>query len=374
MTKIRIAINGLALKSSRAGGVDTYLVNIIKYLEKISDDRFEYVLYSNSVTSSFFEKYKYLNLKVCSGLVDFPGIRFVYEQFVLPIRLHFDKIDLFFNPTSIGLFPFGKKNILVIHDLIHLRFGKNLPLGTYLIRKFLLPLFAKRATKIVVLTEAMKKEISEKLKIDGKKIVLISSGIDLYYRKQESIRVENIREKYNLKRPYLIYPASFLRNKNHINLLKAFLKIKNEAVLPHILVLTGVKTKGYDSVDMFIKNNDLVNDVKYLGFVPDDDMSALYSGADVTVFPSIYEGFGFPILEAMACECPVIVSNFGAMAEIAKDAAYLINPFDPDGIAEGIKELLSNNSLRQKLIEKGLRRSAEFSWGKSAGKYQELFR
>jgi glycosyltransferase involved in cell wall biosynthesis len=374
MSKIKIAINGLAMKSRRAGGVDTFLVNIIKYLEHIADERFEYILYANKATASFFSNYKYLNLKVCSGLLDFPVIRFIYEQFILPIRLYYEKIFIFFNPTSIGLFTFNKKSILVIHDLVHLRFGKNLPLGTYLIRKFLLPLFSKRASKIVVLTDAMKNEIIEKLEIDGKKIALIYSGIDNYYRKQESIEVERIRDKYNLPRPYLIYPASFLRNKNHINLLKAFLKISNETKLPHLLVLMGVRTKGYKLIDKYIRDKGLTSDVKYLGFVPDDDMAALYSGAELTVFPSLYEGFGFPILEAMACECPVIVSNFGAMAEIANDAAYLVNPNDPDDIAKGIKELFCNKALRQELIKKGLKRSAEFSWEKSAAKYQELFK
>ncbi|GAI15126.1 unnamed protein product, partial [marine sediment metagenome] len=175
------------------------------------------------------------------------------------------------------------------------------------------------------------------------------------------------QEKKESETPYILWVGRMYHHKNLTRLLYAYNKlIKTYQGIKHQLVLCGMKGWGYPSFVKTIENLDLKDKVIFKGYVPDDVLKSIYANANLFVFPSLTEGFGFPILEAMSCRVPVITSNYGGMAEIAGDAALLVDPYDVDEIAEAIYRVLTDENLRKDLIKKGLERVSQFSWEKTA--------
>jgi glycosyltransferase involved in cell wall biosynthesis len=182
---------------------------------------------------------------------------------------------------------------------------------------------------------------------------------------------ELIRTKYNLPERYLLYAAALLPHKNHERLLKAFKEIKEE--FPGWkLVFTGAWEKGQDRLVSSIKALGLEKDIILLGWLPFEDIPEIYRGAEIFVFPSLHEGFGLPILEAMASGVPVVCSRIEPLIEVAGNAAFFVDPYDPSDIARGILAVLKDEPLRIRLIDEGKKRAKEFTWDNTARKTLEF--
>jgi len=185
--------------------------------------------------------------------------------------------------------------------------------------------------------------------------------------------IEDIRTKYELPEHYILYAAALLPHKNHDRLLQAFKEIhKNMPGM--MLVLTGAWETGYNSIMGMIKENDLQNNVIMLGWLPFEDIPAIYRGATLFVYPTLHEGFGLPILEAMASGVPVVCSKIEPLIEVAGDAALFVDPYDHRDIARGISLVLNSWEERAKLIQKGLHRVRNFTWEKTATDTLEFLR
>lgn len=203
-----------------------------------------------------------------------------------------------------------------------------------------------------------KKEFQKFVNGNQNNIYTVYNGVNNFWREFRD------KDSNDLK-PYIVYVGNVKPHKNLISLVKAFEKVKNE--IPHNLVIIG-KKEGFITGDQeVIKYAEKLQDrIKFTGFVDNETLQGYIANAQALVFPSLYEGFGLPPLEAMACGCPVIVSNVASLPEVCGDAALYVDPYSPEDIAEKIKLLLSDDKLREELRRKGLERATMFSWEKCA--------
>lgn len=195
-------------------------------------------------------------------------------------------------------------------------------------------------------------------------IYVVPLGFDVD-RFSSSHLSESTREKYGLNK-YILFVGTFEHHKNVSRLIKAFGRVKQSLSIPHDLVLVGRDGPGIEDAYITVKECEVQDEVKFIGYVPDDDLPGLYAGADLFAFPSLHEGFGIPILEAMASGTPVLTSRLCAMPEVAGDAALYVDPYDIDGIAAGLRSLLCDTKLRTHLIGRGVERARQFSWSEMA--------
>jgi glycosyltransferase involved in cell wall biosynthesis len=234
----------------------------------------------------------------------------------------------------------------------------------------------QRADRIVCVSHAVKRDVEETLSPDPAKLRVVheAGGDGFSVRPPED--VDAVRKKYGLDRPYLMFIGSINKRKNVPAQIEAFLRARRAAKSDAVLAIAGRIGFGGDEIRANIEKSGQADAIKLLGYIPDEDVAPLYTGAQALLFATLYEGFGIPAVEAFACACPVIGANIGSLPEIIGDAGLLANPKDVDSIAEQIAKLLGDEALRKSLAERGLTRAKQFSWDKAAdeclGIYQEL--
>jgi glycosyltransferase involved in cell wall biosynthesis len=290
-----------------------------------------------------------------------------------------EKVDVFFSPHIFSSSVSKKcKTITTFHDLSFenypefYSFGKNYWHFLMNPRKQ-----AQKADKIIAVSQSTKDDLVKIYGIEPEKIKVIYSGINSVFstclpvgKVQYSVSsISKIKKKYNLPEKYILYLGTLEPRKNIIGLIKAFELFKKSYKLQatsYKLIIAGSKGWLYKDIFKAVQNSPAKDDIIFTGFIDDKDKSALYSLADLFVYPSFYEGFGFPPLEAMSSGTPVITSNFSSLPEAVGNAAITVNPYDLDELAKAIEMVLSDEKLRDILIERGYKRVKNFSWEKCA--------
>jgi len=266
------------------------------------------------------------------------------------------------------------KSVFTLYDLTTVKYPEvHLPLNRWFSR-LMLPRFLRQADKILAISECTRQDALNLYNLPSSKIVTIPLGISLNPQIISAELTHQIRLKYNLPTQYLLYVGTIEPRKN-LSLLFSALK---EANLPQVkLVVVGKKGWLYDQTFKQLQELGLESQVIFTGFVPDKELMPIYKLADAFVFPSLYEGFGLSILEAMACGTAVICSNNSSLPEVAGDAAMLVPPNDIRGWVQAITQVTQNESLRAQLREQGLRQVTHFSWATTAQQtyqvYQEIY-
>jgi glycosyltransferase involved in cell wall biosynthesis len=221
------------------------------------------------------------------------------------------------------------------------------------------------------MTNRGKQDIIHYMSASPDKLHVIYESYNELCRLMDRIDLARVKEQYSLPDRFILFVGGVTPSKNLGNLLRAYGQIRQ--AFPHKLVLVGFKRWKFQKDFALVDRLGLHDRILCTGFIPDEDIPALYNLADVFVFPSLYEGFGMPVLEAMACGCPVITSKTGCSPEVAGGAALLIDPYHPDEIAESIRRVLTERALREQLIRKGLQRVQQFSWENTAKATLALF-
>ncbi|MBI5408865.1 MAG: glycosyltransferase family 4 protein [Nitrospirae bacterium] len=256
-----------------------------------------------------------------------------------------------------------RDQIVTIHDLAFLRNPGWFSRAFYYYYRFLIPQIAKNALKIVTVSNFSKKEIVELLKVPEEKVEVIYNAVSERFL---AVSEKTIDYKHG---EYILAVSSINPRKNFKNLISAFGRLKLSGVK---LVIAGERKNIFADKEL----NNLIGENKniiFYGYASDEDLISLYKNAKLFIYPSLYEGFGLSPLEAMACGCPVVVSNTTSLPEVCGDAAYYVDPFTVDSIAEGLNAVLTDEALRQGLIQKGLERVKLFSWEKSAKEHIKVF-
>jgi len=300
--------------------------------------------------------------------------RWFWDQFIFPRRARKSKVDLLHQPCfSAPLFYEGRV-IVTCHDLISIFFPENLPLASRLFYSKWEPFSYRKASKIIAISEHTKRDIMALLKIPEEKISVIPLAASRDFRPIRSMRkLKEVREKYKTGQNYLLDVGTIEPRKNLPFLVRAYALAVREGVDSN-LVITGKKGWYYQGLFQLVEDLNLEDKVIFTGYVEEKDLPALYSGAKAFVFPSLYEGFGLPPLEAMACGTPVISSNTSSMPEVIGKAGILISPKDERLWANIIVNVLKDKALAQTLSEWGVRQAKKFSWEETARKTIEVYR
>jgi len=264
---------------------------------------------------------------------------------------------------------------VTIHDCIHLMFPQYLPnrlAHTY--ARASISLAARRATRVLTVSESSKRDILRFVDAPADKIDVIYNAYDERFGVEPGEdEVARVRERYQLHDEFVLYAGNVKPHKNLERLIEAFDLVRRRG-LDHLkLVLIGDEISKYAALRRAVHQYRLHKYVRFLGYMPEETLAVMYRLAGVFVFPSLYEGFGLPPLEAMASGTPVVTSNVSSLPEVAGDAAVLVDPYDPQAIADGIHRVLTDEGLRRDLRRKGLARAHQFSWEQSARRVREIY-
>jgi glycosyltransferase involved in cell wall biosynthesis len=284
----------------------------------------------------------------------------------LPVELVTGRIDLFHSPDFVLPPVWRARTALTVHDLSFLRLPEcsSPPLLAYLMDA--VPRSVARADVLLADSESTRRDLIELLRVPEDRVFVIYAGVEERFRPEPGCDDLARRERHGLERPYILGVGTLQPRKNFGGLIRAFHRLVEERDVPHDLVIAGGKGWLYDDLFATIAALRLEGRVHVLGFVDDDDLPALYRGADVFAFPSLYEGFGIPVLEAMGCGTPVVTSNVSSLPEVAGGAALQVPPDDLDGLADALWRSISDTALREAHRARGFQRVARFTWRRAA--------
>jgi len=344
-------------------GVSVYTKNLVENLLKVDKEN-HYILFGGSLRrfhelkneiSRLTSKRKNFVSKKIFSIPPTLADLFWNKFHIIPIERLIGKVDVF-HSSDWTQPPSSAFNVTTIHDLVPIKFPELSDSKIVSAHKARIKWILKEVDRVIVPSQATAYDV-EKLKIKRQKIRIIPEAPDPSFRKVPDSEVKRIKKRYKIKGNYLLVVGVSPR-KNTQRIINAFEKISKETKLKLVIV-------GYKYSD-FTKTKDVI----FLGHIPQIDLPILYSGARALVYPSLYEGFGLPILEAFACKTPVVTSNLGSMKEVAQDAAVLVNPFDENSIAEGILEAIED---RGDLVKRGSKRLRLYSWKVTALKTLEVY-
>ncbi len=364
---MRIAIDARKLHDF---GVGTYLRNLLRHLARL-DAETEYVLLCREADRG---------LPATLG-PNFRAVReqspnySIREQLHIPWSLLRERADVFHAPHYVLPAAVPCRSVVTIHDTIHLMFPQYLPnrLAPYYARTMMW-ISVQRSSRILTVSEASKRDILKFFDVPAEKIEVVYNAIDERFsvepREEDVVRV---RERYQLDGRFLLYVGNVMPHKNLERLIEAFARLRKEGNEDLRLLIIGDEISKLPSLRRAVHRHKLQKHVRFLGFLPDEMLVVLYRLAAVFVFPSLYEGFGLPPLEAMASGTPVVTSNVSSLPEVVGDAALLVDPYDPESIKSGIARVLEDPALRESMRRKGLERVRAFSWERSVQRTRDIY-
>lgn len=263
--------------------------------------------------------------------------------------------------------------VLTVHDLIFERFPQHHTLTNRLFLKVGMPLFVKAATSIIAVSQQTKRDLVEFYRTPAEKIHVIYEGIDDHFQPAAAAEVARVKTTYSPERPYLLMVGTLEPRKNHATALRALLRLKQQG-FAHRLLIVGGHGWLFEPIRKLVDELGLGNDVTFTGYIPQADLPPLYTGADCVLLPSLYEGFGFPVLEAMACGAPVVCSNVSSLPEVAGNAALLVAPQDDAALAAALQRVITEPGLAENLRSQGKAQAARFTWDQCAKQTVGLYR
>lgn len=391
---MRIGFEGRYIFDMRGGvaGLRQYSTQLLAAMLQVAPDN-EYLLYTRQplpekvdspslVAAALRKNLPNFKARVVAGQVAGKSLpTAAWFQYSLPQAIRSDHLDVLH--CSDFLSPFWNipsvktPRIITIHDLNVLRYPENFTPRTYWAWRLQTQISSRRADLILTDSESSKSDIVEILHVPADKVKVILVAADSNYAPANETEIERVKTKLQLDK-YIFWVGSLMPQKNLERLIRAFAILKETSDLPHKLVLGGQAAWGSQRYKDLIADLKLTNDVMLPGFIAAEDLVPLYSGADLFVFPSIYEGFGLPPLEAMACGTAVAVSMVSSLPEVAGDAAEYFDPLDITDIANAMQRVLTNDARRKELQKLGLERAKKFSWHETARQtfavYQEIAR
>ncbi len=377
---MRIALDYTAAIRQGAG-IGTYVRNLCAaMLQQDTQTRYTLLTSGRSTTEHPFPEAE--NVVGRSVLIPDRYLNILWYRWrtpLLPATLFTGPIDIYHGP-DFTLPPLSKKvrKIVTIHDLAFLEHPEYAvpSLAAYLNK--VVPEAVAAADVVATVSHEVGRTLVKHFQTPLEKLTVIPNGVGAHFRRiTDPVLLGATQHKFNLKTPLVLAVGTLEPRKNHIGLIKAFYKAQQKKNGPAMLAIAGGQGWMYDETKQLVSELKLDKKVRFLGRVTDLELVTLYSMADMFAFPSFFEGFGVPPIEAMACGAPVITSNISALPEIAKDAALLVDPYDIDALADALTRLTEDTSLREELRLKGYQRAKQYTWAISARKmltvYQRLY-
>lgn len=373
---LTIGINARYLQR-KLSGIERYIIELIFHLGEI-DTQNKYLLFFNKdapvPTLSTNKNFR-------SIISSFPTghrlLRLFWEHLYLCYEIKKHHVSIFHGPAFfVPVFkPKHCKYVVTVHDITFVKYPAAFTWGTRLYYKLLFSRSLQLADAIITDSESTKKDIIQTYHIDPAKISVIYLGLSKpFLEKQEKKRIKEIKERYALPEKYFLFTGVLSPRKNIETMLGAFhLLKKGNAYQAYKLLIVGRRGWLYEGIFAKIAQLQLENEVSFIEYVPEEDLPTFYLLAKAYLFTSLYEGFGLPILEAMASRCPVITSNISSMPEVAGNAALLIDPTKKEEIVSAMKQVIENEKLRKEMQKKGLLQIKKFSWKKTAEETKKIY-
>jgi glycosyltransferase involved in cell wall biosynthesis len=364
---VRIGIDARKLHDF---GIGTYIRNLLRQLARL-DRNTEFVVLcrpeDREGLASLGENFR----PVAETAANYS----VTEQVAIPLAVRREGVTLFHAPHYVLPPLIRCRSVVTIHDCIHLMFPQYLPNKLALAyARTSIGMAARRATRVMTVSESSKRDILRYVDTEPDKIDVIYNAYDERFgvepREEDVVRV---RERFPLHDEFVLYAGNVKPHKNVERLIQAFDLVRKRG-LDHLkLVIIGDEVSKYAALRRAVHKHQLHKYVRFLGYLPEETLAVMYRLAGVFVFPSLYEGFGLPPLEAMASGTPVVTSNVSSLPEVAGDAAILVDPYEPAAIADGIATVLTDETIRRSLRAKGIERARQFSWESSVRRVREIY-
>jgi glycosyltransferase involved in cell wall biosynthesis len=364
---LRIAIDARKLHDF---GIGTYVRNLIGHLA-LQDDETRYVLLCRPedavLCRSFGPRFE--------ALVERAANYSVREQLALPMALRRARVDLFHAPHYVVSPLTTVPYVVTIHDCIHLRFPQYLPSqAAHVYARVMMRMSARRARRVLTVSQASKEDILHFLRVPAAKVEVIHNAIDAGIAAPPSEEaIARVCQRFQLTSSYILYAGNIKPHKNVDRLIEAYSILRRRGYEQVKLLIIGDEISRYQNLRRLVHRFQLHQHVRFFGFVPEATLAVLYRKAAMFVFPSLYEGFGLPPLEAMAAGTPVITSKVSSLPEVVGDAALLVDPMDAGAIADAMARVLDDEALRRDLIRRGCERARMFSWTRSVARIREVY-
>ena len=363
---VHIAVDLLQVHSMITGA-GRYSINLVKNLAKL-DSCNRYTLFW---PSDVFDEHKivadnFVNV-VCPAGNNRPW-RIVWQQVIMPLLLKREGVDVLFSPNDITVLLAPCKTVVTIQDVRRMIWASEFPALESWYYRVMVSLSAKKADAILTISRTSLQDITRVLGVPANMVKVTYVGLDESFHRRETTDAQMERaylaHNYGIHHKYVLFVGQLRRIKNVTSLITAFSSLRGFDGLQ--LVLAGAKADAYKAICASISTLGLNGRTILTGWVDDHDLRILYRHAEVFVFPSLYEGFGIPVIEAMASGVPVITSDVSSLAEIAGGSALLVDPRDVGQLADALQQVLGDGVLRQELVRAGLARASQFSWEEAA--------
>lgn len=372
---MRVGIDTRTVTPVRSG-VGNYVLNLLEGLRWVAPQQ-EFFLLGQR------QNLETIGWNLPSGL--FHSTRFsheshpwgdLWEHCLLPRTLQKYGVDVFHGPaTLIPLLSTGFTRVVTIHDLVAFLFSETIPKKYALYMRWLIKQVVAKADRIISVSEHTKQDLMDVLKVDPAKISVVHEAASPGFQPiRDQTKIAWVRRRYNLHGPFIYHVGNIEPRKNLVRLVKAFIMLRRCAKLDVRLVITG--QRGWLTNMLFRELDGLTlgDEVVFTGYVQRTDLPLLMNAAEAFVFPSLYEGFGLPVLEAMSCGTPVVTSNISSLPEIVGSAAVLVDPESVESISQGIERVITDTALRQRLTKEGLLQARKFSWERAARETMAVYR
>lgn len=369
---MRICIDASPAVHHRAG-LGRYTQELVTALMTIDTEN-EYVAFYNRPSEAQVDPPLGCLPHLATNLPNKPWrMSVLLAQFMhLPQDRLFPGVDLFHATDHLLPRLSQVKSVFTLHDLVFRFYPEtHMPLNRWFLT-LMMPRFLQAADAVIAVSECTKRDAIRLYGVDESKIRVIYEGVNPCFRLAPSEAISAVRQNHNLPEHFILSVGTIEPRKNLNTLLAAYRALRHRGA-EFKLVIVGKKGWLYQGFFRRLRELGLEDEVIFPGFVPDDDLPALYSAADLFVFPSLYEGFGLPLLEAMACGTPVVTSDVSSLPEIVGDAAITVDPHKAEELAEAILRILEDPVLRVRLQNKGLARAKIFSWEDTAKKTLEIY-
>jgi glycosyltransferase involved in cell wall biosynthesis len=373
---MKIALNAQLLSrapSYRSAGINRVIYELLAHLTTVPS-RSRYVVYApESAENRELLASPNVEPRLTRLPTYRPAMRIGWEQTLLPVELRRRRVDLLHSLAFVSPFLWRGPTVVTVYDLSFLRFPEVFNRANRVYLSTMTPPSLRRADRVITISEFVRQEVIRLCGVDPDRVTAIPLAADARFRPAEPEAVARFRRERELPARFILYMGTLQPRKNIETLVRAYAQLRQDGHLEQALVLAGGRGWQYESIFALVRQLGLESQVHFPGFVPDEEQALWYTAADIFAFPSLYEGFGLPPLEAMACGTPVVASTSSSLPEVVGDAGVLVEPTDVGGLATTLRHLLDDEGRRVRMRKAGLVRAASFSWRRMAEETVQVY-
>jgi len=367
---VHVGLNAhlLSLSSDyRSAGITWYIYNLLAHLPEIDPG----IRCTAFMSEKRYKGSPQLKLELSRLPTRRPAVRIVWEQLIQPLAARRAGLDLLHGMAFVGPLGSGCPSVVTIHDLSFLLYPQSFRPLNRLYLKLFARLSVRRARRVIAVSESTKRDAVKQYGVTPEQVDVVHNGVDPAFRPLPIDQVSAFRADRGLPERFILFVGTLEPRKNIARLIQAYAQLPGAR--PPLLFVGG-KGWFYDEIFALVERLNLGAEVHFVGYVPTDDLPWWYNAADLFVYPSLYEGFGLPPLEAMACGTPVVSSTASSLPEVVGQAGLLVEPTDTEGLAAAMERGLTNADLRARMRAMGLARAAGFSWRETARRTVDSYR